>query len=132
MSTEPDDPTPLFEWILERLKTVHAEGQGFKIMVKQGDTVLQGEIVPQPISGGSGGYRRQRQPLDLEKAKAVVTEYQDLLTEPEDAGAFWFVGTKTRLGDKYDEINTKLRAAGFRYERWVKDQKHTGGWKGQK
>ena len=132
MSGLPDDPIHIFDLVLEKIVKVREAGQGLKVLIKSGDTVLHGEVFPQPVTGGSSSYRRREQKANLEKAKTVVAEYPDLLDAPEDAGGYYFINTKKRLDDKFDDINGKLRAAGFRYVRWEKDQKHTGGWKGDK
>jgi hypothetical protein len=80
-------------------------------------------------------YSRSRpkpKPLNLLGAQEVVGEYPDLLKAPEETTEFWYIGTKKKLGDDYQEINRKLRDNGFAYERWNQSAPHTGGWRGKK
>lgn len=120
-----------FQWIYELAKSNAPEGQG--ISVKGAIGIHSAEITYSlpPVTQSS----RQRSPpkaLNLAGAQGVVAEYPDLLTQAVDAGTFWFVGTKKNLGDKYQEINKKLRDNGFRYEKWDQSKSHTGGWRANK
>jgi len=86
-----------------------------------------------PASASRTGRQPQPKALNLAGAQGVVAEYPDFLSQPEDTGTFWFVGTKKKLGDEiYKAVNQKLRDNGFRYERWVQGKPHTGGWRANK
>jgi len=109
-------------------KEYHADGQGIKAYMRLGPFEASFETIPQPVVGTSRSRRPQKK-AEPEKAKAVVQEYADLLTWNDKSGLL-FVGTKMRLGDKFDEVHNKLKDAGFTYVRYVKDVPYTGGWKG--
>ncbi len=110
-------------------KGYRSEGEGIKAHIRLGPFEASFETIPQPKISSGGSSRRPRKKADPEKAKAIVQEYADLLTWDDKSGLM-FVGTKSRLGDKFDEVHNKLKDAGFTYVRWVKDVPYTGGWKG--
>lgn len=105
-------------------------GEGLKAAIRLGPHYASVETVPAAAVGGS--YRsRPALKGNAEAAKVVVQEYADLL-EFKETDAFYFVGTLKRLGDQFDEVNQKMRSAGFRYVRFDKEKEHTGGWRGRK
>lgn len=120
-----------FQWTLDLAKANAPENQG--ISVKASNPLFSAEITYTPPA--TRYTRRSQQPpkpLNLVGAQGVVAEYPNLLIPPEDAGTFWFIGTKRKLDDKYQEIAQKLSANGFRYERWDQSKPHTGGWRANK
>lgn len=131
MDLDKRDLLDQLEQILRIGKDYRKEGEGIKASVTLGVYAASFETIPQTVI--AGGYSRQRRDVKgaPEKAKTVVQEYADLLNF-EDTPDYYFVGTKVRLDDKFDAINQKLKDAGFRYVRWDKEEKHTGGWRGKK
>ena len=106
-------------------------GEGLKAAIRLGPHYASVETVPAAAVGG--GYRQRPAPKgNADAAKVVVQEYGDFLEFKEGTPEFFFVATKKRIGDQFDEVNQKMRSAGFRYVRFDKEKEHTGGWRGRK
>ena len=120
-----------FQWMVSQAEDHRPENYSFS--VKASRARISGEInYTAPVMRYSRRQAPKPKPLNLLGAQGVVAEYPDLLKQAEETDAFWFIGTKKKLDDKYQEINGKMRENGFVYERWNQSAPHTGGWRGKK
>lgn len=120
-----------FQWMIMQAEE-HAP-ENYSISVKATRGQVSGEITfTAPVMRYSRSQPQKPKPLNLLGAQGVLAEYPDLLKQAEETDSFWFVGTKKKLGDSYQEINQKMRDNGFAYERWNQSAPHTGGWRGKK
>ena len=127
-----NDLLGMLKRILQMGKEYRKENEGVKAHIRLGPFEASYETIPQPVSSRGSSWRSKPKALNLVGAQGVVAEYPDYLNQPEDAGEFWFIGTKKRLDDKYNDVNKKLRDNGFAYEKYVQGTPHTGGWRAKK
>lgn len=113
------------------------EGEELTVKVKSGEfeaTIMltQGRGYSRDKSSGNGGNGDdQKTVIDFPVAKAVIESNIDELSEVEDAGDFYWIGTKKKMSN-WESVNQKLRSAGFMYVKWEKGEKYSGGWRADK
>jgi hypothetical protein len=113
------DLLEMLNQVLVMGKEYRREGEGFRAYLKLGPFEASYSTTPPPPARSSyrGGPPKPK-PLNLLGAQGVIAEYPDLLKQAEETPEYWFIGTKKKLDDKYQEINQKMRDNGFAYERW--------------
>jgi hypothetical protein len=111
------------------------EDEDLTVKVKSGEfeatimLVKRGRGYSKSVNSVNG--EEEKSVVDLGIAKVVIESNSDTMKEIEETDSFYFIKTKKKM-ENWNEVNDKLRSAGWKYVSWDKENEYSGGWKADK